>query len=112
MRVARAEKFKAESKALTVNVYVVEAVRDLAEYSFRVVVAMCLPSWRTLYPATETLSVEAFHESDAVVSVMSDEVKFVGADGATTSGMLFVVKETISGGDMFPTESFALIEKR
>ena len=51
-----------------------------------VAIAVAPPSRKTLYPATERLSVEAVHERLITVALAAVAVKPVGTDGGVVSG--------------------------
>jgi hypothetical protein len=85
----------AASLALTVNEYVVEAVRPVAVKLVEVGDPMSVVPRYTSYPVTPTASVEAVQVSGTVVDVTVPAVRAVGAVGAMVS--VGVVPPVITG---------------
>jgi hypothetical protein len=57
----------------------------VSAYDVEVDVAIWVPERYILYPATPTLSVDAFHERLICDEDVADAVKFVGTEGAVVS---------------------------
>src|SRR5690606_1229995 len=79
------ELFPAASCARTLKEYAVAATKPVIFAEVPVTVPMFVLPWKISYPVTPTLSVEAVHESVAVVWVMFEAAKLVGAEGGCVS---------------------------
>ncbi len=79
------ELLPAASLARTVNPYAVAGLRPVTVKLVAAVVAMTVPDWRTSYPVTPTLSVEADHASETLFEVLAGLVRFAGTLGGWVS---------------------------
>src|SRR4029077_3860897 len=107
VRVGRVETFPAASRACTPRTWPAAQLSPVNANDVVVVVPALTPSANSAYPVTPTLSVDAVHDSVAVVAVIAEETSPVGAEGAVVSGQAAV--ETVSVGrvEMFPAASNA-----
>ena len=77
--------------------YVVFATKPVIFAPVEVTVPILVPPLNTSYSVTPTLSVEAFQDKEAVVSVIAEAVQVVGTVGACVSpaeAFTFTVLET------------------
>jgi hypothetical protein len=104
---ARVELFPAASKACTPSVWLVPQTRPVNVKEVVVVVPAAMPSRKTVYPVTPTLSVEAAHEAGIVVVVAPEATRPVGTEGAVRSGQAAVVTFTVVRVELLPAASNA-----
>ena len=101
------DSFPSASYAFTLTVYSVPASSPLTVHSVSVTSAFSSPSTKTLYPVTSVSSVDSFHDTVMLSSVLSPTFRSVGADGGVTSPSLTVVKSADALSDLFPAASTA-----
>ena len=107
MSTADAERLPAASYASTVTVYAVLQVRAVTVVGDPGTLNEGRPVTVTRYPATPTLSLDAFQPSVRLVAVFAVTDRFDGADGADASPHAAACTHAVARSEWFPPASTA-----